>query len=570
MTSPIHIILCSEWKYKGFAHAIKQHWTDNKGIIIGSQSLENNFKTILSTAETTSKVFVYAIESYNTAFYKSIQSLQSSLTVPSVFSLLMVEDYPEHWKPNTSIHWDTTIDIRTYTKERQTLPIDPTIWQQTNKIRFTKTGKPKPFNTKPKQFPILTAQILLRDVNYLKRVSKYPFVGIQDIWDSQVINYICKEGCVGITFNNSNDQSFVRSFWNTYGVLVLEDITFKQPDPAKTIDFIKLLSQKNGLLVGSANNIEHTIDLKQEQATWADCFKSNNPNSSSIDSTSIPIKNSQLMSRNNHIKQVKLIKEGDKQARLPLPDIEPSKLPCVSVCTITRNHRSVFPFVVNSLAQQSYPLDKIEWVILQNGSEEIQDLIPKHLKKSLKNIHIETIPEDHGLSIPELRNKVIEHSTEPFIAFMDDDDIYFHTSLLARIKTLIKYNLDCVGCTEIGSYHLIQEKGGIASDGKHLFAEATLAFRRKFWEERPFLSTEKMGEARGFLMGRQSACISIPYHFVILAMTHGSNTTGDSRMIDGKELIPLKELLSEEELSLVESSVKYFKQRYRVVKNKSS
>lgn len=150
---------------------------------------------------------------------------------------------------------------------------------------------------------------------------------------------------------------------------------------------------------------------------------------------------------------------------------------------------------------------------------------------------------------------------------MDDDDIYFHTCLLARIKTLMKYNVDCVGSKEIGTYDLLQEKGSVASDGPRVLSEASMAFRRSFWEERGFYHKERTGEAHGFLLGRQLRCKAIPYHFNLLALTHSENTTGTLRLIEGKEIIPLTKLLTEHELTLLESTVKYLKLRYRVVKH---
>jgi hypothetical protein len=168
----------------------------------------------------------------------------------------------------------------------------------------------------------------------------------------------------------------------------------------------------------------------------------------------------------------------------------------------------------------------------------------------------------------ELRNLAVSLTNEPYIACMDDDDIYFHTCLLARIKTMIKYGADCVGSTEVGNYDLLQSKGSIAGDGPHVFAEASMAFKRSFWEERGFNSKEKFGESHGFLLGRQRRCISIPYHFNMIAISHSTNTTGTLRMIEGKELLPLTKILTEEELSLIETTSKYLRQRYRVVKKK--
>ena len=86
-----------------------------------------------------------------------------------------------------------------------------------------------------------------------------------------------------------------------------------------------------------------------------------------------------------------------------------------------------------------------------------------------------------------------------------------------------------------------------------------MMFRKSFWEERGFYAKEKTGESHGFLVGRQHRCIGIPYHFVLLAMVHGVNTTGTLRLIDGKELLPLRQILSEHELSLVESTTNYLR-----------
>ena len=79
--------------------------------------------------------------------------------------------------------------------------------------------------------------------------------------------------------------------------------------------------------------------------------------------------------RNQYIPIAKVIQESKEVARLPLPEIPEESLPDITICTLTRNHRLLFPLVVNSVHHQSYPLHKIEWIVLQNGDEEVDDLI---------------------------------------------------------------------------------------------------------------------------------------------------------------------------------------------------
>ena len=270
-------------------------------------------------------------------------------------------------------------------------------------------------------------------------------------------------GVVGIACNTIDEHNILRRFWHTYGIEVLEDVDngLQLPNDAQTISFLELLSQKNTLSLSSKTNHELSINLESEQQQWEKVIGSVRP--SNLFST-----DPMHLSKNIHhhqgqtfridaIPKAKLIKEkGNEIARLPLYDIDPEKLPNVSICTLTRNHRLVFPFVVNSIRHQSYPLHKIEWIVLQNGEETVDDIIPKTLTKKLKRFHIETIPHDHGKTMGELRNIAVSLTNEPYVAFMDDDDIYFHTCLLARIKTMIKYDADCVGSTEVGNYDLLQ------------------------------------------------------------------------------------------------------------------
>ena len=50
-------------------------------------------------------------------------------------------------------------------------------------------------------------------------------------------------------------------------------------------------------------------------------------------------------------------------------------LPFVSVCTPTFNRRPFIPAMLEIFRQQDYPKDKMEWIIIDDGTDSIRDLI---------------------------------------------------------------------------------------------------------------------------------------------------------------------------------------------------
>ena len=52
-----------------------------------------------------------------------------------------------------------------------------------------------------------------------------------------------------------------------------------------------------------------------------------------------------------------------------------AKYPQVSLCTPTFNRRPFYPCLIKCIEQQNYPKDKIEWIIIDDGTDKIEDLV---------------------------------------------------------------------------------------------------------------------------------------------------------------------------------------------------
>ena len=51
------------------------------------------------------------------------------------------------------------------------------------------------------------------------------------------------------------------------------------------------------------------------------------------------------------------------------------KHPFVSICTPTFNRRPFIPIIIKCFENQTYPKDKMEWIIVDDGTDKIEDLV---------------------------------------------------------------------------------------------------------------------------------------------------------------------------------------------------
>ena len=216
---------------------------------------------------------------------------------------------------------------------------------------------------------------------------------------------------------------------------------------------------------------------------------------------------------------------------LKLGDIPDLDLPTITICTPTGNRRSLFSLAIRNFMNFIYPEDKLRWLILDDGEKSMEEIIPRDYR--IRYQFIGGKPE--RLSVAAMRNRLVELSNTEIILFMDDDDYYPPENILARTKSLIKYKkegVQCVGCRDVASYDLKQGLCAICSNGEEYLTESSLAFTKDFWRERPFREADRTSEYRYFLEYRQDKMRSIPFQFVTIALTHGSNTTGGVRDLD--------------------------------------
>lgn len=201
-----------------------------------------------------------------------------------------------------------------------------------------------------------------------------------------------------------------------------------------------------------------------------------------------------------------------------------AELPDVSIVTITKDRRIFMPLAKYSYMIQSYPEDKLEWVIVDDGEDSIEDTL-------IGVPNVKYIRCDSQLTISQKRNLGVKEAMYDVVAFMDDDDVYPNNSVLHRAAMMLKEpKKECSFCTTIPCYDITKYSSFMNVPPMTLkqsmrVSEATLIFTKKFWQERGFDDLVHVGEADAFIRGREQMCRELSPQDVIVSLVHPLNTS---------------------------------------------
>jgi hypothetical protein len=208
-----------------------------------------------------------------------------------------------------------------------------------------------------------------------------------------------------------------------------------------------------------------------------------------------------------------------------LKDVMPKEdeLPDVSIVCVTRDRRIFMPILKYSYMIQSYPEEKLELIIVDDGDDPIEDTL-----FGVPNVTYVRV--DEKKTIGEKRNIGVSKATYDVIAFMDDDDVYPNNSILERVAMMLKGpSKECafcsvIPCYDIAKYSSFMNAPPIVLPMSQRVSEATLVFTKKFWEERPFGDTQ-IAEGDAFIRGREHMCRELSPQEVIVSLVHPLNTS---------------------------------------------
>jgi glycosyltransferase involved in cell wall biosynthesis len=203
------------------------------------------------------------------------------------------------------------------------------------------------------------------------------------------------------------------------------------------------------------------------------------------------------------------------------------KYPLVSICTPTFNRRPFIENMFNCFRNQDYPKDRIEWIIVDDGTDKIKDLIVESNIPQIRYFEIEK-----KMFLGEKRNYMHKHVRGPIVVYMDDDD-YYPPDRISHAVERLQSNPQalCAGSSEIYVYFKGMDKMiQCGPYGPNHATAGTFAFKTKLLEQTRYEDGAALAEEKAFLKNYTIPFVQLDPLKSILVFSHEHNTFDKRKM----------------------------------------
>jgi len=205
-------------------------------------------------------------------------------------------------------------------------------------------------------------------------------------------------------------------------------------------------------------------------------------------------------------------------------------LPFVSLCTPTFNRRPFIPYMIKCFEHQTYPKDRIEWIIIDDGSDPIGDLV-SHIPQ-VKYFYYE-----EKMLLGKKRNLMHSKCSGDIIVYMDDDDYYPPERISHAVETL-KNNPSYLlaGSSEIHIY--FDSRNSVFQCGpykQYHSTAATFAFKKELLQETKYDDEIALSEENKFTKGYTIPLIQLDTLKSILVFSHKHNSLNKEKLLENPQ-----------------------------------
>ena len=228
-------------------------------------------------------------------------------------------------------------------------------------------------------------------------------------------------------------------------------------------------------------------------------------------------------------------------------------IPFVSICTPTFNRRPFIPYTIKCIQSQDYPLDKIEWIIIDDGTDKIEDLV-----KDLS--FVKYYKYDKKMSLGKKRNLMHKKSKGDILVYFDDDDFYPKDRVSHAVDILTKNpNALCAGSSEIFIYFKhIQKIYKFGPYGPNHATAGTFAFKKKLLEISSYDDNAAIAEEKQFLKNYTIPFVQLDPMKTILVFSHDHNTFDKRKLLENPHPELIKETDKEVSLFIKDDELRDF------------
>lgn len=202
------------------------------------------------------------------------------------------------------------------------------------------------------------------------------------------------------------------------------------------------------------------------------------------------------------------------------------RLPMVSVCTPTYNRRPFIPSMLKCFEHQTYPKERIEWIIIDDGTDKIDDLVKNH-----PNVKYHSY--EKKMTLGKKRNLMHEKATGDIIVYMDDDDYYPPTRISHAVSMLTNSKHLVAGASEIYIYFKhISQMWQFGPYGPNHATAGTFAFKKELLQITKYNDEKCLAEEKDFLKSYSIPMVQLDPKQTILVFSHTQNTFDKKKLLE--------------------------------------
>jgi glycosyltransferase involved in cell wall biosynthesis len=227
--------------------------------------------------------------------------------------------------------------------------------------------------------------------------------------------------------------------------------------------------------------------------------------------------------------------------------------PFVSICTPTFNRRPFIESMIKCFKHQDYPKDRMEWIIIDDGTDKIEDLV-----SGIKQVKY--FKYDKKMNLGEKRNLMHQKSKGQILVYMDDDDYYPPKRVSHAVEMLQSHpEALCAGSSEIYIYFKhIQKLYQFGPYGANHATAGTFAFKRKLLQDHKYDDDASLAEEKAFLKNYTVPFVQLDPLKTILVFSHDHNTFDKKKLLENLHPQYVKESEKTVEMFIKEADLRDF------------
>ena len=183
--------------------------------------------------------------------------------------------------------------------------------------------------------------------------------------------------------------------------------------------------------------------------------------------------------------------------------------------------------MIKCFEHQDYPKSNIEWIIIDDGTDNIEDLV-------INIPQVKYFKYNKKMPLGKKRNIMHEKSCGDIIVYMDDDD-YYPPQRISHAVSMLSNNKKalCAGSSEIYIWFKhIQKMYQFGPYNENHATAGTFAFKRELLKEHSYENHAALAEEKHFLKNYTVPFVQLEPKKVILVFSHEHNTFDKRKLLE--------------------------------------